>query len=180
MENNILSLLFYCIPAAITGAVAYFFFKQYSDNENHRRDYLIKKDLNQQALPSRLQAYERLSMFLERTKPSKLLIRVAPTSTSKSDYESLLIASIEQEFEHNLAQQIYVTNDCWSITVTAKNATIQLIRKATLSEKVTTADKLREVVLTEMMDKRPQAMLRCLLLKMRFREFGGKGLGIRG
>ncbi len=154
MEDDILSLLFYCIPAAITGAVAYYFFKQYSDNENQRRNFQIKKELHQQALPSRLQAYERFSLFLERTKPTKLVVRVAPTSTNKEDYESLLIASIEQEFEHNLAQQIYISDDCWSIIVTAKNATIQMIRKSTISEKVTSADKLREVILTDMMDKR--------------------------
>ncbi len=154
MEDNILSLLFYCIPAVITGLVAYMFFKNYTENENQRRNFLIKKDLQTQALPSRLQSYERFSLFLERIKPSKLMVRVTPTSTVKTDYESLLIANIEQEFEHNLSQQIYVTEDCWSIIAAAKNATIQLIRKSTLSEKVDSADKLREVVLTDMMDKR--------------------------
>ena len=76
------------------------------------------------------------------------------TSSNKEDYESLLIASIEQEFEHNLSQQIYVTDECWNIITAAKNATIQLIRKASLLEKTETANKLREVVLTEMLEKR--------------------------
>jgi len=154
MEEEIIALLFYCIPAAITGAVAYYFFKQYSENEDSRRDYLIRKDLHKQALPSRLQAYERFSLFLERIKPSKLMVRTAPNSQNKEDYESLLIANIEQEFDHNLAQQIYVSDDCWSIISTAKNATVQMIRKATISDKVDSADKLREVILTNMMDKR--------------------------
>jgi len=85
---------------------------------------------------------------------SKLLVRINPISTNKDDYESLVIQSIEQEFEHNLSQQIYVSDKCWSIISTAKNATIQLIRKANLSDKIDSADKLREVILTEMMDRR--------------------------
>jgi hypothetical protein len=154
MELDILGLLLYCVPAIITGGIAFLFFREHVENENNRRNFLIQKDLQKDALPMRLQAYERMSLFLERIKPSKLILRVKPTSSNKEDYESLLIANIEQEFDHNLAQQIYVTDKCWSITSTAKNATIQIIRKATLSDKVDSADKLREVILSEMLDKR--------------------------
>ncbi|WP_323789621.1 hypothetical protein [Psychroserpens sp.] len=154
MELDILGLLLYCVPAIITGGIAFLFFREHVENENNRRNFLIQKDLQKDALPMRLQAYERISLFLERIKPSKLLLRVKPTSSNKADYESLLIANIEQEFDHNLAQQIYVTDKCWSITSTAKNATIQMIRKSTLSDKVDSADKLREVILSDMMDKR--------------------------
>ena len=154
MEQQLINLLMFIIPALITGAIAYLFFREFVENETNRRDYLIRKDLQKDSLPMRLQAYERISLFLERIKPSKLLIRVAPNSSNKEDYEALLIANIEQEFDHNLAQQIYVTDKCWSITSTAKNATIQMIRKATLSDKVDNADKLREVIITDMMDKR--------------------------
>ncbi|WP_298759397.1 hypothetical protein [uncultured Psychroserpens sp.] len=154
MEQQLVNLLMFIIPALITGAIAYLFFREHVENESRRRDFLIQKDLQKESLPMRLQAYERLSLFLERIKPSKLLVRVNPMSSNKEDYESLLIANIEQEFDHNLAQQIYVTDQCWSITSTAKNATIQMIRKANLSEKIDSADKLREVLLTDMIDKR--------------------------
>lgn len=154
MEQQLVSLLMFIIPALITGAIAYLFFREHVENENKRRDFLIQKELQKESFPMRLQAYERLSLFLERTKPTKLLTRVNPISSNKESYESLLVSTIEQEFDHNLAQQIYVSDKCWNITVTAKNATIQMIRKATLSDKVDTADKLREVILTDMMDKR--------------------------
>ena len=154
MELDILGLLLYCVPAIITGGIAFLFFREHVENENNRRNFLIQKDLQKEALPMRLQAYERMSLFLERIKPSKLILRVKPTSSNKEYYESLLIANIEQEFDHNLAQQIYVTDKCWSITSTAKNATIQIIRKATLSDKVDSSDKLREVILSDMLDKR--------------------------
>ena len=153
MDLNILGLLLYCIPALVTGGIAFLFFKEHIENENNRREFMIQKDLQKDALPLRLQAYERLSLYLERIKPSKLLVRITPNSLNKEDYESLLIANIEQEFDHNLAQQIYVTDQCWSIASIAKNATIQIIRKANLSDKVDSSDKLREVILTDMIDK---------------------------
>ncbi|SDZ98503.1 DUF7935 family protein [Bizionia paragorgiae] len=152
MEQQLVELLMYSIPALITGIIAYFFFREHIKNENNRRLFLMQKDLKKEALPMRLQAYERMTLFLERIVPSKLLIRVAPLSSDKNDYEKLLIDNIEQEFEHNLSQQIYLTSDCWSIIVAAKNTTIQLIRKANMSEKTDTANKLREVILTEMME----------------------------
>jgi len=152
--NKIFEVFFYAVPSLITGLIAYYFFKEHTKNEDGRRRFLLHKDMQVNAMPLRLQAYERMALFLERITPSKLLIRVGPISSNKEDYESLLIQSIEQEFEHNLSQQIYLSDECWNIIAAAKNATIQLIRKASLLEKTNTANKLREVVLTEMMEKR--------------------------
>ncbi|SHI50829.1 hypothetical protein [Algibacter luteus] len=151
--SRILDLFLFAVPSLITGVIAYYFFREHTKNEDGRRRFLLKKDLQVNALPLRLQAYERMALFLERITPSKLLIRVTPISSNKNDYESLLIQAIEQEFEHNLSQQIYISDKCWSIVTTAKNATIQLIRKANMLEKTDTANKLREVVLTEMMER---------------------------
>jgi hypothetical protein len=151
--DRIIDLLLNILPAVIVGLAAYFFFKEHVNNEDRRRNYLLRKDLEVTALPTRLQAYERMTLFLERITPSKLLIRVSPISSDKEQYESLLIKSIEQEFEHNLSQQIYITDECWNIINASKNATIQLIRKASMLEKTDTANKLREVLLTEMMEK---------------------------
>ncbi|MFH6769448.1 hypothetical protein V8G56_11915 [Gaetbulibacter aquiaggeris] len=153
--ERVIDLFLFIIPSLITGLIAYYFFKEHTKNEDGRRRYLLKKDMQVNALPIRLQAYERLTIFLERMTPSKMLIRIIPKSSNKESYESLLILTIEQEFEHNLSQQIYVSDRCWSIITAAKNATIQLIRKASLLEKTDTADKLREVILTEMMERRP-------------------------
>jgi hypothetical protein len=151
--SKILELLLYTLPAIITGVIAYYFFKEHTKNEDGRRRFLLHKDMQVTAMPLRLQAYERMALFLERITPAKLIVRVQPTSSNKEDYEALIIANIEQEFEHNLSQQIYVSDECWNIITAAKNATIQLIRKASLLEKTDTANKLREVVLTEMMER---------------------------
>ena len=152
--DKIFEVFLYAVPALITGMIAYYFFKEHTKNEDGRRRFLLHKDLQVNSLPLRFQAYERMVLFLERISPSKLLVRVNPTGSDENAYESLIVATIEQEFEHNLSQQIYISEECWNIIVAAKNATIQLIRKAGLLEKTGTADKLREVILTEMMEKR--------------------------
>ncbi len=151
--EKIFEVFLYAVPALVTGMIAYYFFKEHLKNEDGRRRFLLHKDLQVNTMPLRLQAYERMVLFLERITPSKLLIRVKPTSDNENDYESFLVSNIEQEFEHNLSQQIYMSDECWNIIVAAKNATIQLIRKAGLLEKTGTANKLREVILTEMIEK---------------------------
>jgi hypothetical protein len=153
METELYSLIMYCIPALITGVITYLFFKEYTNNENKRRHYILHKSLQKEVLPVKLQAYERLALVLERMTPNNLLIRIQPISQRKQDYEQLLIQTIEQEFEHNLAQQIYVSEECWNIILTAKNTTIQFIRNSDLSNESTTADKFRELVLTKSMDR---------------------------
>lgn len=153
-SDRIIDLILYAIPALITGIIAYYFFKEHTKNEDGRRRFLLHRDMQVNAMPLRLQAYERMALFLERITPNKLLVRMVPKTSNKEDYETLLVATIEQEYEHNLSQQIYMTDECWGIISAAKNATIQLIRKASLLEKTDTANKLREVILTEMMERR--------------------------
>ena len=113
----------------------------------------MHKETHKSILPIRLQAYERITLFLERMAPQKFLLRVPPISDQTSAYENLLIATIEQEFDHNISQQIYMSDEGWNIVKAAKNATIQVIRKAAMNEKTTSADKLREAVLSEYIDK---------------------------
>jgi len=152
-STKIIELLSYTLPAIITGAVAYYFFNLHTKNEEGRRRYLLNKEAQKNALPLRLQAFERMALFLERINPSKLLIRITPISEDKNDYENFVIAHIEQEFEHNLTQQIYMSDECWTIIVTAKNATIHMIRNASNNPRVDSASKLREIILSDLLEK---------------------------
>ncbi|MFK5981860.1 MAG: hypothetical protein QM499_03015 [Flavobacteriaceae bacterium] len=149
--TQIISYFAYLLPAIVVGLVAYFFFKGHTANEEGRRRYLIQKEAQKNIIPIRLQAYERLTLFLERIDPNKLLLRVKPHSEDLQKYESLLIQNIDNEYEHNLAQQIYVTPECWNLINAAKNATIQVIRQASMNEKVDDSDKLRAFLLNHFM-----------------------------
>lgn len=163
--TKFIEVLAYTLPAIVVGLVAYYFFYTHTKNEEGRRRYLIHKEAQKNSMPLRLQAYERLVLFLERISPSKLLIRISPQSSNKHDYEEYVIAQIEQEYEHNLTQQIYISSESWVIITTAKNATIQMIRKANMSDKVDSANKLREVILTDLFDKQSPSSVAVAYLK---------------
>jgi hypothetical protein len=152
-STHLIELLSYTIPSLITGGVAYYLFDAHFKDQQNTRRWLLQKESQPAILPLRLQAYERMTLFMERINPSQLLVRVHPISTDKTDYQNYLIAQIEQEFEHNLAQQIYISGKCWSIILTAKNATIQMVRLAVKNEKVVDADSLRELILSDLIGK---------------------------
>lgn len=163
--TKIIELLAFTLPALITGGVAYYLFQAYFSDQRNTRKWLLQKEATKDALPLRLQAYERMTLFLERMSLNKVLVRITPISQDKHDYENYVIAQIEQEFEHNLTQQIYISHQCWTVISTAKNATIQTIRKACSSEKVTSADQLREIILSESMENQSPITLALTFIK---------------
>ena len=128
--------------------IIYKFLKDYLSYQNKNKFLSRNDSIKSDILKVKLQAYERLALFLERISLTNLLTRVPPISTKKEDYQYLLIQTIEQEFEHNMLQQIYVSEECWNIILTAKNSNIQYIRNCDTSNNTLTADKFRELVLT--------------------------------
>jgi len=167
--DQILQLFAYLMPAVVTGAVAFYFFRLHTRNEDGRRRFLLHKDSQKETLPVRLQAYARMALFLERIALNSLVVRVAPKSKSKSEYENLLIKQIETEFEHNLSQQIYMSDECWNIIKTAKNATIQIIRSAGMSQ-TDSPDKLREDILNQTMEKQSPSQTALAFVKKEVSE----------
>jgi len=147
--DKILEILSYTIPSVITGGVAYYFFAKHVKHEYNRRRFFLQKENQKQSFPLRLQAYERMVLFLERINPNKLLIREVPKVDDKNVYLNKLVNNVEQEFEHNLAQQIYLSDTCWNMIVAAKNATLQLLRNKTASASVTNAKELQKAILKE-------------------------------
>ena len=145
--SKIIELLSYTLPAIVTGLVAVYFFKTYVANEDNRRNFLLRKENQKAALPLRLQAFERLVLFLERISLNKLLVRIAPTGKDALKYSHKLITIIEQEFEHNLAQQIYVSETAWKAVVTSKNLMIKIIRTTADKKEIENADQLRAFIL---------------------------------
>ena len=157
------------LPAVVTGAVAFYFFRLHTNNEEGRRRFLLHKESQKNALPIRLQAYERMALFLERIAIPSLVVRIAPKSSDKSEYENLLIRHIENEYDHNLSQQIYMSDECWNIIKAAKNATIQAIRKAGMSTS-DSSGKLREDILNETMDKQSPSATALAFIKKEIGE----------
>ena len=147
--SQIIEGLKYALPAAVTGFATYLFLKRFFVHEEKKQILLAKKDLKQYSLPLRLQAYERLAILLERISPARLVNNVLPNSTDKKEYMLQLVYQIESEFEHNLSQQIYVSNKCWEIITTSKNATIFFIRNIAEDEALKNANDLQQTILSK-------------------------------
>jgi len=145
--SKILELLSFTIPSVVTGVVAYYFFRLYTSNELQKMKFNLLKENKKATLPIKLQAYERMALFLERINLPKLIVRVSSINNDKNAYAISLIETIEKEFEHNLTQQIYISEESWDVIVASKNATIHIIRTNLNSEVINTAQELREKII---------------------------------
>ncbi|ARV05545.1 hypothetical protein BTO04_02010 [Polaribacter sp. SA4-10] len=147
MEDKILESIAYILPAVVTGTVAYYMFNGFIKQQNSEKKLELLAQKKKESLPIKLQAYERMILFCERINPVKMLIRIKPLSENTHEYLQLLIASIEQEFEHNLVQQIYISNDSWTAIVASKSAIMNKLKLVAESSK--SANELRETVLID-------------------------------
>jgi len=87
---------------------------------------LVSKELDIRAksieitLPARMQAFERMALFLERIAPENLLVRVNRNGMSAGELHHTILQEIRNEFNHNVAQQVYLSKELWSMIITAK------------------------------------------------------------
>ncbi|MFA5619472.1 MAG: hypothetical protein WDA08_04105 [Weeksellaceae bacterium] len=148
MDSNIVwTVLIVLLPGILAALIAYFLVDRFLKNEAVRREIEVRKISTSQILPQRLQAYERMALFLERIKPTALVRRVSAESSAKN-YEILLVQTVQSEWEHNLSQQIYVNPDTWKLIYSAKNATQTFIRACSMElEEEGTARDLQELII---------------------------------
>jgi hypothetical protein len=127
--TDVLDILKYILPSGITFLTAYAVLKLFLNGEKERRDIEMRAAHYKDALPIRLQAFERLVIFLERITPTSLLQRVNKPGMTALDLQRALIANIRMEFEHNLSQQIYVSHETWGMIVEVKEELVAIINK---------------------------------------------------
>lgn len=76
-------------------------------------------------VPLKIQAYERLVLFIERIQFPVLVKRVFHSGISRNDFQFSILQNVQDEFEHNLAQRLYVTESTWQLIVMAKEEVLQ-------------------------------------------------------
>ena len=122
--------LLYFIPAFLVLVAVFLVIKKFLDRDLSIRITEAKHQKYKDTLPLRLQAYERLCVFLERISPPSLLPRALNHAMSAARFRSELVSVINSEFEHNISQQVYITQDAWKSVRAAKEETIHLIHTA--------------------------------------------------
>ncbi|MBQ4033635.1 MAG: hypothetical protein II620_06695, partial [Paludibacteraceae bacterium] len=86
-----LQILAYTIPALIVFIVVYVMLRNFTKEENARRRYLLAKESQKTTLPIRLNAYERMVLFLERISPDSLLVRLQDDTLTALQYHASLL-----------------------------------------------------------------------------------------
>jgi hypothetical protein len=136
----------YTIPAIVVFITAYFLLKlhlnaQEEINKKELKTQIeelrlqIKQEDKKYLTPIRLQAYERMVLFLERISPQSLVFRVQKSSQKVFQLQSALLKAIRDEYEHNLAQQLYISKESWSVLKAAKESMVKLINTAAMDLK---------------------------------------------
>lgn len=125
----ILELLKVTLPALIVAGAMYLLVKTYLEKEQRTRALELRMKNSEIVLPIRLQAYERMTLLLERISPSNLLLRVSGAGHSAADYNRLLLSEIRDEFSHNLSQQVYMSEQAWQQVKQAREEIVTLINK---------------------------------------------------
>jgi len=132
MDNtkNLTETLIYFVPALLVFVGMFMMVKRFLDRDQNQRLIEAKRSMQKDSLPLKLQAYERLVLFLERISPNSLLVRTHRAGISASQLHADLLATIRAEFEHNLSQQIYISSAAWEAVRNSKEDTIRLINNA--------------------------------------------------
>lgn len=145
--DEILEIAKYTIPSIITGAVAAYFLKQFVHIENSKRKFEALKVKKKESLPKKLEAYERMILFLDRIHLVNLVFRITPDDSNKIDYAKFLLAQINAEFEHNLVQQIYLSQECWTLIENTKNTILNNITAYSMQDDITTGEELQKLLI---------------------------------
>lgn len=158
-------LLKIIVPAALVLYAMYLVVKSFLDKEFQQKALSIKTGDRQVLLPIRLQAFERIVLFLERITPNNLLLRLNDSRYSAREFQQVLVHEVREEYSHNLSQQVYMSDESWAAVRSAMEEVIALINQASeeLPEDARSLDLSRAVLqkaIEQQKDPTGQALFR--------------------
>lgn len=129
----ILDVLKLFISGALLIGLIYLLFRSRIDTWNKVQVLNYKRAVNKELLPLKLQAFERMTLFVERINPGNLLLRLHTPGMTARQMQRLILEEVKAEYNHNLAQQLYISEGAWQIIKRVKDNTITLVNKSTES-----------------------------------------------
>ncbi len=123
--------------------VTYMIVSKFLTEQTTRKQLALFHETQNITIPMRLQAYERLTLYVERISPRNLLNRVYQKDMNVAVYQTMLTETIKSEFDHNLAQQIYVSRGVWETVRNVKEQEINIIN--TMARRLKPEDHAREL-----------------------------------
>lgn len=117
----------YSLPALIVLGATWLVLYKLLKDEREKRDFQLKKTSQKEITTIRLHAYERLALLLERTEPEHLLVDLDITAMDKMQLSQHLMQQVRMEYDHNLSQQIYVSDSLWEEILQARDAMLSFV-----------------------------------------------------
>ncbi len=145
---TLLELLKYVLPSLIVLLATYLIVNKFLVSETQRKQIALLRETQDVSHRLRLQAYERLVLFLERIHPRNLPGRVYVPGMTAAELQSAMNLTIQTEWEHNLSQQIYVSRQVWETVRGVKEQEMNMINQMAAQQKpdATAADLHRRMV----------------------------------
>jgi len=135
------------VPASVVLYAAYLLVRTFVQKEVDLKRLEVRGKSIELVLPNRLQAYERMALFLERVSPQNLLVRLNISGMPSREFHQLLLSEIRNEYNHNVAQQVYLSENVWNLIKNAKEDLILSINDAAgeMSMESTSLDLSRKI-----------------------------------
>lgn len=115
------------LPALIVAFTAFYVLRVMISKEQKNRRIEIILQNQKMITPIRLQAYERIMLFLERITPNSIVMRLQTPEMTVQQLQREMLIIIRTEYEHNLSQQLYLSIEAWEEVKIAKEKTIKII-----------------------------------------------------
>lgn len=115
------------IPALLVLITAWVLLYNMIKNDQNKRNQELILQNSRTVIPIKLQAYERIVLFLERISLESLLVRISSPGMTAAQLHSALLTTVRSEFEHNLSQQIYMSPQAWEVVRNARSNMIKII-----------------------------------------------------
>lgn len=123
----LLEILRYTIPGIVVLIACSIIVKRFLITEIKKKQFALLRESQGTTTRLRLQAYERLAVFIERINPRYLIPRVYESGMKVKDLQSAIQFQINAEFEHNLSQQIYVSRQVWETVKGVKEQELTMV-----------------------------------------------------
>lgn len=118
------------LPAGLVLYAVYLIVRNFLQKQFDSQLIQLKSKNTEMVLPTRLQAYERVCLLLERISPNNMLLRLSDPSLSAYEFQNLLLSEIRDELNHNLSQQVYMSDEAWNRVKGTVNIIIGVIQDA--------------------------------------------------
>jgi hypothetical protein len=157
--DTIFILCLIVLPALLVFFTAQYMMKQHITNSVQLvKTEILKTNLNT-FTHLKLQAYERIALFLERTSIPALIQSYAQAGQSARGFAAAATHAIKEEYSYNVSQQIYVSSQMWTLVKAIKEQHLQLLQNITTSlpAEATAADLSQKLIeFLQSMDVQPQ------------------------